>query len=87
MCQFCTYMNTSPTVVCEMCNNPSCKDSAGVSLPLSLQQTPSSSIKDQPLLSVKPQPLPRVNMEVKRQKMMREDGLYLIHQIRVGQHG
>lgn len=86
MCQFCTYVNTNPTVVCEMCNL-SCKDSAGVSLPQSLQQTPSSSIKDQPQLGVRPQPKPRVNLELKRQKMMREDGLSLIHQIRVSQHG
>lgn len=81
MCQFCTYVNTNPTVVCEMCNL-SCKDSAGVSLPQSLQQTPSSSIKDQPQLGVRPQLKPRVNLELKRQKMMREDGLSLIHQIR-----
>ncbi|XP_031141085.1 E3 ubiquitin-protein ligase RNF31 [Sander lucioperca] len=80
MCQFCTYVNTNPTVVCEMCNLSS-KDSAGVSLPQSLEQTPSST-KDQPQLGVRPRPKPRVDVEVKRQKMMREDGLFLIHQIR-----
>ncbi|XP_054478483.1 E3 ubiquitin-protein ligase RNF31-like [Anoplopoma fimbria] len=80
MCEFCTYVNTNPTVVCEMCNL-SCKDSAGVSLPQSLQQTPSSA-KEQPTLRVKPQPKPRVDVEVKRQKMMREDGLHLVQQIR-----
>lgn len=79
-CQFCTYVNTKPTVMCEMCNL-SCKDSAGVSLPGSLLQTPSVT-KYQPQPGVKPQPMPRVNLELKRQKMMREDGLTLIHQIR-----
>eukprot|EP00064_Thunnus_orientalis_P022537 superscaffoldBa00007668_g22736 len=79
-CQFCTYVNTKPTVMCEMCNL-SCKDSAGVSLPGSLLQTPSIT-KYQPQPGVKPQPMPRVNLELKRQKMMREDGLTLIHQIR-----
>lgn len=85
MCQFCTFVNTKPTLVCEMCNL-SCKDSTGVSLPHSLQQTPSIT-KDQPQPGVKPQPMPRLNPELRRQAKMREDGLNLIHQIRVGQHG
>ncbi|XP_044031747.1 E3 ubiquitin-protein ligase RNF31-like [Siniperca chuatsi] len=81
MCQFCTYVNTKPTLVCEMCNL-SCKDdSAAVSLPQSLQQ-PLSSTKDQPQPGVRPQPKPRINLELKRQNMMREDGLILIQQIR-----
>ncbi|KAM9337319.1 E3 ubiquitin-protein ligase RNF31-like [Symphorus nematophorus] len=80
MCQFCTFVNTKPSQVCEMCNL-SGKDSPGVSLPQSLQQTP-SSIKDQPQPGARPQPKPRVNLELKRQKTMKEDGLVLIHQIR-----
>ncbi|KAM6908817.1 E3 ubiquitin-protein ligase RNF31-like isoform 1-T1 [Lycodopsis pacificus] len=76
MCQFCTYMNTNPTAVCEMCNL-SCKDSAGDSLPLSLQQNPSGT-KEQP----RTQPRPGGDVEAKRQKMMREDGLRLVQQIR-----
>ncbi|KAM9713320.1 E3 ubiquitin-protein ligase RNF31-like isoform 2-T3 [Menidia menidia] len=79
-CQFCTYVNTKPSVVCEMCSL-SCKDSAGVSLPQSLQQVPSVA-KEQPQPVGRPQPTPRVNIELKRQKTMREDGLTLIHQIR-----
>ncbi|XP_028289067.1 E3 ubiquitin-protein ligase RNF31-like isoform X2 [Parambassis ranga] len=79
-CQFCTFVNTKPSTVCEMCNL-SCKDSAGVSLPQSLQQTP-SSIKDQPQANPRPQPKPRTNLELKRQNTMKEDGLTLIHQIR-----
>uniref|UniRef100_A0A3B4X4C7 E3 ubiquitin-protein ligase RNF31-like n=1 Tax=Seriola lalandi dorsalis TaxID=1841481 RepID=A0A3B4X4C7_SERLL len=79
-CQFCTYVNTKPTLVCEMCNLP-CKDSPGDSLPESLQQTPSIT-KDQPQPGGKPLPKPRMNLELKRQKTMRDDGLTLIHQIR-----
>ncbi|XP_034415980.1 E3 ubiquitin-protein ligase RNF31-like [Cyclopterus lumpus] len=75
MCQYCTYVNNSPTVACEMCNLSS-RDSAGASLPQSLQQT-ASSAKDQP-----PQPGPRGDLEAKRQKTMREDGLHLVQQIR-----
>lgn len=82
MCQFCTFVNTKPAVVCEMCNL-SGKDSSGVSLPQSLQQTPSIA-KEPPQPGVKPQPKPRVNLELKRQKAMKEDGLHLIQQIRVG---
>ncbi|XP_030254798.1 E3 ubiquitin-protein ligase RNF31 [Sparus aurata] len=80
MCQFCTFVNTKPAVVCEMCNL-SGKDSSGVSLPQSLQQTPSIA-KEPPQPGVKPQPKPRVNLELKRQKAMKEDGLHLIQQIR-----
>ncbi|KAK5849762.1 hypothetical protein PBY51_014068 [Eleginops maclovinus] len=72
MCQFCTYVNTHPVAVCEMCNL-SGKDSV---------QPAASSSKEKPPVAVKPQPKPRLNMEVKRQKMMREDGLYLVQQIR-----
>ncbi|XP_022623487.1 E3 ubiquitin-protein ligase RNF31 [Seriola dumerili] len=79
-CQFCTYVNTKPTLVCEMCNLP-CKDSPGDSLPEPLQQTPSIT-KDQPQPGGKPLPKPRMNLELKRQKTMRDDGLTLIHQIR-----
>ncbi|XP_056869366.1 E3 ubiquitin-protein ligase RNF31-like [Takifugu flavidus] len=66
ICQFCTYVNTGLTLACEMCNL-SCKDAA--------QQTQMSTT-DPPL------PKPRVNMDLKRQKIMKEDGLNLIHQIK-----
>ncbi|KAL6097487.1 rnf31 [Pungitius sinensis] len=74
MCQFCTYVNTSPAVVCEMCN-------LGGSPPASLQQTPAAA-KDQAASPPRPQPKARVDVEVKRQKMMRDDGLRLVQQIR-----
>ena len=75
-------MNTKPTPLCEMCNL-ACKDSGGASLPHSLQQTPPVA-KGQLQPGGRPQAKPRVNLDLKRQKQMREDGLKLIHQIRVG---
>lgn len=80
-CQFCTFLNTKPGAVCEMCNLQ-CKDS-GDSLPQSLQQPPSCP-RSRPQLVVKPQPKPRLNVDLKRQNTMKKDGLSLIQQIRVG---
>lgn len=68
ICQFCTFVNTRPMLACEMCNL-SCKDAA--------QQT-AASTKDPP------QRKPRLDADLRRQKSMKEDGLSLIHQIRVG---
>ncbi|XP_014916789.1 E3 ubiquitin-protein ligase RNF31 isoform X1 [Poecilia latipinna] len=87
-CQFCTFVNSKPSAVCEMCSLP-CKDTSGVSAPQPLQQLlqqplqqPPSFTKEQPDLGAKPQPRPRANLDLKRQKTMREDGLALIQQIR-----
>lgn len=65
-----------------MCSLPS-KDSAAVSMPQPLQQPPAFT-KEKADLAGKPQPKPRANLDLKRQKTLREDGLALIHQIRVG---
>lgn len=78
-CQVCTYVNTKLAMACEMCL--SCKDPPGDSVPQSLQQTLSLA-KDQGQAHVKPTPKPRLNLEQSSQKMMREDGLNLINQIR-----
>ncbi|XP_061569952.1 E3 ubiquitin-protein ligase RNF31-like isoform X2 [Cololabis saira] len=96
-CQFCTYVNTKPSALCEMCSL-SGKDSAGVSLPQSLQQAapgpglgPGLGPGPGPGLELgldpaqpggRPQPLPRLNLDINRQKRMRDDGLVLVHQIR-----
>lgn len=79
-CQFCTYVNNKPSSVCEICSM-SPKDSGGFSLPQSLQQTPCST-RDQPQVGTRLQPLPRVNLELKRQNTMKEDGLSLVRHIR-----
>ncbi|KAF7647967.1 hypothetical protein LDENG_00163850 [Lucifuga dentata] len=84
-CQFCTYVNATATSVCEMCNFP-CKDSPAAPVPPLLLPTPVT--KDPAQTPTKPQPKPRVNLEQKRQMLMREDGLKLIHQIREAEkHG
>ncbi|CAN9506077.1 unnamed protein product [Ophioblennius macclurei] len=81
-CQFCTYLNTKPSAVCEMCNLP-CKESAGGSAPRSLQQTPiGGKTQARPDARPQPQPKPRLNLDVKRQNTMKQDGLTLIQQIR-----
>ncbi|KAM4544175.1 E3 ubiquitin-protein ligase RNF31 [Fundulus diaphanus] len=81
-CQFCTFVNSKPSAACEMCSLPS-KDSAGVSVPLPLQQPPPPAFaKEQPESGGKPQPMPRPNLDQKRQMTMREDGLALIHRIK-----
>ncbi|XP_054607891.1 E3 ubiquitin-protein ligase RNF31 isoform X2 [Nothobranchius furzeri] len=80
-CQFCTFVNTQPSPTCEMCRL-SCKDSAGVSLPQSLLQVSSSATAEPPPLGGRPKPKPRVGMDLKRQQMMKDDGLKLIQQIR-----
>ncbi|KAM4606355.1 E3 ubiquitin-protein ligase RNF31-like [Polymixia lowei] len=80
-CQVCTYANLKPVVVCEMCSSP-CKDLPAV--PRSLLQTPSPTTEAP---RPRPQPKPRVSLVIKRQKLMREDGLKLIHQIREAEKG
>uniref|UniRef100_A0A3Q2U137 Ring finger protein 31 n=1 Tax=Fundulus heteroclitus TaxID=8078 RepID=A0A3Q2U137_FUNHE len=80
-CQFCTFVNSKPSAACEMCSLPS-KDSAGLSVPLPLQQPPPPAFAKEPESGGKPQPLPRPNLDQKRQKTMREDGLALIHRIK-----
>jgi len=91
MCQYCTYVNSSATGLCEMCNLSS-RDSAGASLPRSLQQTKDQPPPEGPRPPPEgsrghlegPQLGPGGHLEAKRQKTMREDGLHLVQQIRVG---
>ncbi|XP_038160828.1 E3 ubiquitin-protein ligase RNF31 isoform X1 [Cyprinodon tularosa] len=79
-CHFCTFVNSKPSAVCEMCSLPS-KDSPRASGSHSLQQPPSFT-KEPPELGGTPQPKPRATLDHRRQKMMRDDGLALIHQIK-----
>ncbi|XP_056289401.1 E3 ubiquitin-protein ligase RNF31-like isoform X2 [Pseudoliparis swirei] len=89
MCQYCTYVNSSATGLCEMCNLSS-RDSAGASLPRSLQQTKDQPPPEGPRPPPEgsrghlegPQLGPGGHLEAKRQKTMREDGLHLVQQIR-----
>ena len=83
MCQFCTYVNSQPVVVCEMCNLP-CKDPAGTSLKSLPLQSPIKDLASPSTPQLHPQIPPRVNIDIKRQNLMRDEGLKLVHQIRVG---
>ncbi|KAG7455059.1 hypothetical protein MATL_G00252420 [Megalops atlanticus] len=81
VCQFCTYVNsTLSSPVCEMCDLPR-PDPA----PLPHKPLPPSPIKDVPLPPVKPQTPPTEDPDLKRQKLMREEGLKLIQLIREGE--
>ncbi|XP_036374742.1 E3 ubiquitin-protein ligase RNF31 [Megalops cyprinoides] len=81
VCQFCTYVNsTLSSPVCEMCDLPR-PDPA----PLPHKPHPPSPLKDVPLPPVKPQTPPTEDPDLKRQKLMREEGLKLIQLIREGE--
>uniref|UniRef100_A0A3P8W8T6 Ring finger protein 31 n=1 Tax=Cynoglossus semilaevis TaxID=244447 RepID=A0A3P8W8T6_CYNSE len=80
-CQFCTFVNAKTTTACEICNLP-CKEPPADAVLQSLQQTPPVS-KDKPQPAVKPPQLKlREDVELHRQKVMREDGMDLIRRIR-----
>nr|XP_029482191.1 E3 ubiquitin-protein ligase RNF31-like [Oncorhynchus nerka] len=85
MCQFCTYVNSPPAVVCEVCNLP-CKDPPVTSPKSLLLQSPVKDFVPPPvMLQVPPEISSRVNIDIKRQNLMRDEGLKLIHQIRKGE--
>ncbi|KAK6299661.1 hypothetical protein J4Q44_G00296940 [Coregonus suidteri] len=85
MCEFCTYVNSQPVVVCGMCNMP-CKDPAVTSLKSLPLQSPIKDLASPPSTpQFRPQIPPRVNIDIKRQNLMRDDGLKLVHQIREGE--
>ncbi|XP_061615021.1 E3 ubiquitin-protein ligase RNF31-like [Phyllopteryx taeniolatus] len=73
-CQVCTFVNTLSTGACEVCGSAA-KSSDGPPCP----PKPSGDAKPQ---AVTPQPKPRVNLALKRQDRMREDGLKLIRQFK-----
>ncbi|XP_012683447.2 E3 ubiquitin-protein ligase RNF31 isoform X2 [Clupea harengus] len=82
MCQFCTYANHTPSSICEMCDLPR-PEPAPAPLP-SKFRTPSPA-RDFPQLSIKPKATPSEDPDVKRQRLMKEEGLKLIQLIREGE--
>ncbi|CDQ92259.1 unnamed protein product [Oncorhynchus mykiss] len=85
MCQFCTYVNSPPAVVCEVCNLP-CKDPPVTSPKSLLLQSPVKDFVPPPVMpQVPPEISSRVNIDIKRQNLMRDEGLKLVHQIRKGE--
>uniref|UniRef100_A0A8C7I1P6 E3 ubiquitin-protein ligase RNF31-like n=1 Tax=Oncorhynchus kisutch TaxID=8019 RepID=A0A8C7I1P6_ONCKI len=78
VCQFCTYVNYTPASVCEMCDLPRPEPAK---MPVKLH--PPSQVKRVPVLSVKPKDPPMEDPDLRRQKLMREEGLKLIELIRI----
>ncbi|KAM6977700.1 E3 ubiquitin-protein ligase RNF31-like, partial [Aplochiton taeniatus] len=74
MCDACTYVNSKSADQCEMCDYP-CKESLLALSPLSPSKGPAEAV-------MKPQPVPRVNKDLKRQKLMKEHGIQLVNHIR-----
>ncbi|KAG7268378.1 hypothetical protein CRUP_031989 [Coryphaenoides rupestris] len=69
VCQFCTYLNYSPSTVCEICD-------------LALKLRPPSPVRRVPALPVKPKNPPTEDPEHRRQRQLQEEGLRLIQLIR-----
>nr|XP_020441134.1 E3 ubiquitin-protein ligase RNF31-like [Monopterus albus] len=80
VCQFCTYLNYSPTTVCEMCDLARPEPA-----PLSVKLRPPSPVRRVPALPIKPKEPPLEDLDSWRQKLMKEEGLKLIQQIRDGE--
>ncbi|KAJ8336499.1 hypothetical protein SKAU_G00377190 [Synaphobranchus kaupii] len=80
VCQFCTYANSAfSSSVCEVCDLPR-PDPATASAKL-----PPSPIKEAPPPPLKPQAPPTEDPDLKRQKLMRDEGQRLIQLIREGE--
>ncbi|XP_063075121.1 E3 ubiquitin-protein ligase RNF31 [Engraulis encrasicolus] len=80
VCQFCTYANHTPSSICEMCDLPRPEPAP---LPPKLR-TP-SPVREFLQLSIKPKASLTEDPDVKRQRLMREEGLKLIQLIREGE--
>uniref|UniRef100_A0A8C1QU50 RBR-type E3 ubiquitin transferase n=1 Tax=Cyprinus carpio TaxID=7962 RepID=A0A8C1QU50_CYPCA len=80
MCQFCTYVNHTPSPACEMCCLSRSEPALSPSKPL-----PLSPVKDVTPLPAPPKVIPTEDPDLKRQRLMREEGLKLIQLIREGE--
>uniref|UniRef100_A0A673MGN5 E3 ubiquitin-protein ligase RNF31-like n=1 Tax=Sinocyclocheilus rhinocerous TaxID=307959 RepID=A0A673MGN5_9TELE len=77
VCQFCTYVNHTPSPVCEMCCLSRSEPALSPSKPL-----PLSPVKDVTPLPAPPKVSSTEDPDLKRQRLMREEGLKLIQLIR-----
>ncbi|KAI1888856.1 hypothetical protein AGOR_G00173080 [Albula goreensis] len=83
-CQFCTYMNSMPSMECEMCDLPR-SGPAPTPSPASPPLPSPAKVFPAPL-PVKPVVTPKQqDPDFMRQKVMKEEGLRLIQQIREGE--
>lgn len=77
VCQFCTYLNYSPATVCEMCDLARPEPA-----PLPTKLHPPSPVRRVPALPIKPKEPVTEDLDTQRQRLMKEEGLKLIHLIR-----
>ncbi|KAM7401442.1 hypothetical protein PAMA_005581 [Pampus argenteus] len=80
VCQFCTYLNYSPAVVCEMCDLARPEPA-----PLPVKLRPPSPVRRVPALPIKPKEPTPEDLDFWRQRLMKEEGLKLIQLIRDGE--
>ncbi|XP_066512786.1 E3 ubiquitin-protein ligase RNF31-like isoform X1 [Hoplias malabaricus] len=80
VCQFCTYANHTPSSRCEICDLARSDPAPSPSKVL-----PLSPVKQFHPLSIKPKFTPSEDPDLKRQRLMREEGLKLIQLIREGE--
>ncbi|XP_056913509.1 E3 ubiquitin-protein ligase RNF31 isoform X2 [Takifugu flavidus] len=77
VCQFCTYLNYSPSTMCEMCDLARPEPA-----PLPVKLSPPSPVRRVPALPLKPKELASEAQDSCRQRQIKEDGLKLIQLIR-----
>ncbi|CAK6977661.1 E3 ubiquitin-protein ligase RNF31 [Scomber scombrus] len=80
VCQFCTYVNYSPAIVCEMCDLARPEPA-----PLPVKLRPPSPVRRVPALPIKPKEPTPEDLDSWRQRLMKEEGLKLIQLIRDGE--
>ncbi|KAM4623670.1 E3 ubiquitin-protein ligase RNF31 [Polymixia lowei] len=80
VCQFCTYLNYSPATVCEMCDLARPEPA-----PMPAKLRPPSPVRRVPALPIKPKDPPPEDPDLRRQRLMKEEGLKLIQLIRDGE--
>ncbi|KAL7842869.1 hypothetical protein SRHO_G00245580 [Serrasalmus rhombeus] len=80
ICQVCTYANHASSLRCEMCDFLRSDPVPSPSKPL-----PPSPVIDFTPLSIRPKLTPTEDPDLKRQRLMREEGLKLIQLIREGE--
>lgn len=77
VCQFCTYLNYSPAIVCDMCDLARPEPA-----PLPVKLRPPSPVRRVPALPIKPKEPTPEDLNSWRQRLMKEEGLKLIQLIR-----
>ncbi|XP_042284307.1 E3 ubiquitin-protein ligase RNF31 isoform X1 [Thunnus maccoyii] len=80
VCQFCTYLNYSPAIVCDMCDLARPEPA-----PLPVKLRPPSPVRRVPALPIKPKEPTPEDLNSWRQRLMKEEGLKLIQLIRDGE--